>query len=87
MKRSSCCALVRRRSATGRTAGSDTLSDREREVAILVAQGLTNRQIADQLIITRKTVETPCRPCVEQARPRKPSTDCDMGSATRREFP
>ena len=39
-------------------AASDTLSDREREVAMLVAQGLTNRQIAEQLIITRKTVET-----------------------------
>ena len=39
-------------------AGSDTLSDREREVAFLVSQGLTNRQIAEQLVITRKTVET-----------------------------
>jgi DNA-binding NarL/FixJ family response regulator len=38
--------------------GNDTLSDREREVAILVSRGLTNRQIADELIITRKTVET-----------------------------
>jgi predicted ATPase/DNA-binding CsgD family transcriptional regulator len=40
------------------SAGSDTLSDRERAVAILVARGLTNRQIAEELIITRKTVET-----------------------------
>jgi DNA-binding NarL/FixJ family response regulator len=37
---------------------SDTLSEREREVAILVARGLTNRQIADELIITRKTAES-----------------------------
>ena len=40
------------------SSGNDALSDREREVAILVARGLTNRQIADELIITRKTVET-----------------------------
>jgi DNA-binding CsgD family transcriptional regulator len=34
------------------------LSEREHEVALLVAQGLTNRQIGEQLVITRKTVET-----------------------------
>jgi len=34
------------------------LTDREREVAILVGQGKTNRAIADQLIIGERTVET-----------------------------
>jgi ATP/maltotriose-dependent transcriptional regulator MalT len=41
--------------------GSEALSEREREVAILVARGLTNRQIAEELVITRKTAETHCR--------------------------
>jgi DNA-binding CsgD family transcriptional regulator len=33
------------------------LSRREREVAVLVAHGLTNRQIAEALVITEKTAE------------------------------
>jgi predicted ATPase/DNA-binding CsgD family transcriptional regulator len=37
--------------------GWGPLSRREREVAVLVAQGLTNRQIADQLVIAERTVE------------------------------
>jgi serine/threonine-protein kinase PknK len=39
-----------------REAGSDRLSPREREVSRLIAQGLTNRQIARALAITEKTV-------------------------------
>jgi DNA-binding CsgD family transcriptional regulator len=35
-----------------------TLTYREREVAALVARGLTNRQIAQELAITERTVET-----------------------------
>lgn len=35
----------------------DALSRREREVAILLARGLTNRQIADQLVLSHRTVE------------------------------
>jgi non-specific serine/threonine protein kinase len=31
------------------------LTPREREVAVLVAQGLTNRQVAEQLVVTEKT--------------------------------
>jgi DNA-binding NarL/FixJ family response regulator len=34
------------------------LTAREREVAALIARGLTNRQISDQLVITERTVAT-----------------------------
>ena len=37
---------------------ADPLTPRQREVAILVAQGLTNRQIADVLVISERTVDT-----------------------------
>jgi predicted ATPase/DNA-binding CsgD family transcriptional regulator/Flp pilus assembly protein TadD len=37
---------------------ADRLSDREREVACLVAKGLTNRQIANRLSISTRTVDT-----------------------------
>lgn len=36
----------------------DGLTAREREILALVADGLTNRQIADQLVVSVKTVET-----------------------------
>jgi non-specific serine/threonine protein kinase len=35
-----------------------SLSQREREVAALIAQGLTNRQIAAQLAMSRRTADT-----------------------------
>lgn len=34
------------------------LSAREREVAVLISRGLTNRQIADELIISERTADT-----------------------------
>jgi non-specific serine/threonine protein kinase len=34
------------------------LTEREREVVVLVAQGLTSREIADQLVVGERTVET-----------------------------
>ena len=44
--------------AQGRTAGENTLSFREREVVLLMAQGLSNKQIAYKLRISTKTVKT-----------------------------
>ena len=47
-----------------RTAQGDTrdrfdgLTEREREILALIADGLTNRQIAEQLVVSVKTVET-----------------------------
>lgn len=40
------------------TGGVNELSDREREVLKLVAEGYTNREIADALVISIKSVET-----------------------------
>ncbi|MGW2025253.1 LuxR C-terminal-related transcriptional regulator [Streptomyces decoyicus] len=39
------------------TVGATALSERERRVAVLAARGLTNREIADTLFITQRTVE------------------------------
>jgi DNA-binding NarL/FixJ family response regulator len=41
--------------------GVGALSDRESEVAQLVADGLTNRQIADELVLSSRTVESHLR--------------------------
>ncbi len=40
-----------------RAPSADGLSDREREVAVLVARGLTNRAVAELLFVGEKTVE------------------------------
>ena len=49
---------------TAETAGTqgrenaNTLSPREREVAQLIARGLTNREIGDRLELSERTIET-----------------------------
>jgi DNA-binding NarL/FixJ family response regulator len=47
--------LVSRASALARI---EELTEREREVLALVAEGLTNRAIAERLVVTQKTIET-----------------------------
>lgn len=49
---------VRVPGTTGRAAGPHGLSPREREVAELVAAGYTNKQIAEKLFLSIRTVET-----------------------------
>ena len=44
--------------ADGRPATDEVLTRRELEIAHLVAQGLLNRQIAEKLVISRRTVES-----------------------------
>jgi DNA-binding CsgD family transcriptional regulator len=48
--------LARRLGAAGANADESTLTAREREVAALLAEGMTNSQIAQRLVISRKTV-------------------------------
>ena len=47
--------IPERRAAAERFGG---LTEREREVAVLIAQGRTNREMADALVVSPRTVET-----------------------------
>ncbi|MGE5264437.1 MAG: response regulator [Acidobacteriota bacterium] len=49
---------VRRLQPGAEESGYTSLSDREREVLLLLAQGLSNREIADRLAITQSTLQT-----------------------------
>jgi DNA-binding NarL/FixJ family response regulator len=49
---------VRRAESRGRAKHMDVLTSREREVLQLLAEGLSNQEIAEQLSISVKTVET-----------------------------
>jgi DNA-binding NarL/FixJ family response regulator len=51
-------AKKRERNGTSEWDSYDLLSKREKEVLRLVALGYTNRQIADQLVLSVKTIET-----------------------------
>jgi predicted ATPase/DNA-binding NarL/FixJ family response regulator len=54
-------ALDTRPTVSEKGTAGETLSEREWEVAVLVSQGLTNRQIAARLYVSVRTVETHVR--------------------------
>jgi DNA-binding NarL/FixJ family response regulator len=52
---------VRRPARRRASATSGPLSEREREIALLVADGRTNREVAEQLVLSTRTVEAHLR--------------------------
>ena len=74
------------RMARGRVATEEPwrpLTSREFAVARLIAQGLTNAEIADALGIAPKTASSPCRAHPRQARGVAPHRDRDVGEPRR----
>ena len=49
---------VRRMQAGAEQSGYASLSEREREILLLIAEGLSNQLIADQLVVSSSTVQT-----------------------------
>jgi DNA-binding NarL/FixJ family response regulator len=47
--------------ASGKARAEDPLTAHKREVVLLVAQGLSNRDVADTLVLSERTVETHVR--------------------------
>lgn len=56
--RSVIAAFVRKRPAAGTVDGAENLTDRERDVVALVAEGLNNQEIADRLVVSPATAKT-----------------------------
>ena len=81
-------ALLRELGAAGRTGtrgGRDDLTVREREVLGLLAEGLSNAEIAERLVIAPKTAEhhvgTCCPSSACAAARKRPRTPCEKGSS------
>lgn len=67
-------------------AAQDTspLTKREFEIARLVADGMSNRAIADKLVISPRTVDGHVERILARARGHVPDTDRDVGDCSRR---
>jgi DNA-binding NarL/FixJ family response regulator len=63
MSRFMAARLVQRlmKATGGADEGLNSLSDREREVLALIADGMTNRQIANRLVVSPRTAEAHVR--------------------------
>jgi DNA-binding NarL/FixJ family response regulator len=64
-----------------RVRSDEGLTAREQEVARLVAEGLTNKEIAARLQLSVRTVESHVRHVLAQARVRQPHPARDLGAS------